>query len=582
MTEPRRKLAAIMAADIVGYSRLMGADEAGTLAALRDFRANTFAPAVDASHGQIIKSMGDGWLVEFDSVVNAVAGAVRIQSALIDHATIKLRVGVHLGDVVHEEEDIFGDGVNIAARLQEICEPGALTISEDVNRQLAGKTETLFVDGGEPRLKNIERAMRIFVWRHDVDEAALATGAAPRPDPFSGRPSIAVLPFENLSSDPEQEYFADGVAEDIITALSKIRWFVVIARNSSFAYKGRTVDIAQVRRDLNVRYVVEGSVRQAGKRVRITAQLVDAHSGSSVWAERFDREMDDIFDLQDEMTETLVAAIEPELSQVERERARRKPADNLDAWDCYQRGMWQLHQYNKEANAEARRLFARAAELDPEFSSAHAGLSIAWYFGIIGGHVEWNEENHDAALAAAQRAIALDQRDFAGHFALGRVLTNLDQFERAIAALEACLEINPSFAQAYHALGFVQQFWGKGEAAIASFDKAMRLSPRDTYFGGFLFGRCLSHLVLRQHEEALVWATKATERPKPSFWAFFGRAVALAQLDRTEEAKTALAVAVEINPELDYEFFATRLKYRNPADLALFTDGIMRAGFSGP
>ena len=333
---------------------------------------------VTAHRGDVVKSMGDGWLVEFASVVDAVNCALQVQDDLAGHEIIKLRIGIHIGDIVHEDEDIYGDGVNIAARLQEIAALGGIALSDTALRFLDGKLAGSFRDAGEKQLKNIAEAVRVFVSGDG--------GTVKEPLALPDKPSIAVLPFDNMSGDPEQECFSDGFTEDIITALSKIRWLFVIARNSSFSYKGSSPDVHQVASELGVRYVLEGSVRKGGERIRITAQLIDAATGNHVWAERFDRDLSDIFALQDEITETLIAAIEPELAKAEQQRAIEKSPENLDVWSWFQRGLWHHYKGTKDDNAKAREQIRKAIELDPEFSRALAALAHVYYWDVLFGY----------------------------------------------------------------------------------------------------------------------------------------------------------------------------------------------------
>ncbi|MEE8143915.1 MAG: adenylate/guanylate cyclase domain-containing protein, partial [Kiloniellales bacterium] len=392
--EVHRRLAAILAADVVGYSRLMGEDDAGTLTAVKALRKELFAPKVVEHHGRIVKLMGDGALVEFPSVVDAVECAVAVQrgaaernSGVPEDKCIALRIGVNLGDIIIEGNDIYGDGVNVAARLQELAAPGGITLSATAHEHAVAKVDVGFQDGGEHELKNIAKPVRIYHWSDDASpqaDIADTDSLLTLPD----KPSIAVLPFDNMSDDPGQEFFADGIAEDVITALSRFRSLFVIARNSSFSYKGAAVDITQVARELGVRYVVEGSVRKAGNRVRITAQLIDATSGNHLWADRFDGSLDDVFDLQDQITEQIVVVVEPEIGARERERARRKPPENLDAWELLQRGLSHFHHINKADHAEAMRLFREAIALDPEFAAAHAYLAFALSTSVLYGYVE--------------------------------------------------------------------------------------------------------------------------------------------------------------------------------------------------
>ena len=365
-----RRLAAILAADVVGYSKLMAEDEAGTLAALQAHRRELFNPETAKHDGRIVKLMGDGVLVEFSSVVGAVECALAIQTALAaGKGQISLRIGINLGDIIIDGEDIYGDGVNVAARLEALANPGGICISGMVHESLGNRIEAEFEDAGEHQVKNIARPIRVWHWQPDA-QTQRAAATAPALD-LPSKPSIAVLPFDNMSGDPEQDYFADGIVEDIITAFSRIKWLFVIARNSSFTYKGKAVDIKQVGRELGVRYVLEGSVRKAGDRIRITGQLIDAATGAHLWADRFDGELANIFDLQDRVTQSVVGTIGPKLEQAEIDRAKRKPTESLDAYDYYLRGMAAFHQLNLDANREALKLFSRAFELDPDYAAAY-------------------------------------------------------------------------------------------------------------------------------------------------------------------------------------------------------------------
>jgi len=420
-----RRLAAIMAVDVVGYSRMVGADETGTLERLKQVWTEVFAPAVESRGGRIFKMMGDGALVEFTSVVGAVECAAEVQEAVArrnqetrDAVPIAFRIGVNLGDIVRDGEDMLGDGVNVAARLEAEAPPGGVLTSDAAHSQIQGKVGITFVDAGEISLKNIDRPLRVWRWQY-----ALPARSDTPPAKIKTRDqlSIAVLPFDNMLPDPADEFFADGLSEDIITGLSRIRWFLVIARNSTFTYKGRAVDVTQVGRELGVRYVLEGSVRKAGNRIRVTAQLIDAESGTHIWAERYDRQTEDIFDLQDEITATIVGAVEPELSEVERKRAATRQPDNLDAWECYQRGLDITWAYDSERMDEGIRLLERATELDPDFASAYGYLAYAYYESVIMG---WS---HDPAgflekgLAAGRAAIRSDARDPVAWFGYARI-----------------------------------------------------------------------------------------------------------------------------------------------------------------
>jgi adenylate cyclase len=385
-----RRLAAILAADVAGYSRLIGANEEGTLGQLKALRAEIIDPKIVEHHGRIVKTTGDGLLVEFASVVDALRCAAEIQNAMAKgnaeiaaEKRIEFRIGINVGDIVIEDGDIFGDGVNVAARLEGLADPGGISVSARVQEDVAGKLDLTFEDLGEQSLKNIARPVRVY----RVSNAAVQSPSpvAPSALPLPDKPSIAVLPFQNMSGDPEQEYFADGMVEEIITALSRIRWLFVIARNSTFTYKGRSVDVKQVGRELRVRYVLEGSVRKVGQRVRIATQLIDATIGNHVWAERYDRPLADIFAVQDEITERVVGAIEPELYAAEHLRSQRKLPESLDAWECVIRALSCITQSSLAGYNEAEALCRRAITVSPNYGQAHSLLSWRCFCGALTG-----------------------------------------------------------------------------------------------------------------------------------------------------------------------------------------------------
>ncbi|HMB77009.1 MAG TPA: adenylate/guanylate cyclase domain-containing protein, partial [Kiloniellaceae bacterium] len=379
-----RRLAAILAADVVGYSRLMEADESGTLARLKAHRKDLIEPTIAAHHGRLVKLMGDGALVEFASAVDAVECAVKVQAGMAARTAdepkgrrIVFRIGINIGDLIVDGEDLYGDGVNIAARLEKLAAPGGVCVSRNVVSQVRGKVGFEFENLGQQKVKNISEPLQVF--RVTTKEPGPTDGGeAVGPPPLPDKPSIAVLPFNNMSNDPDQDYFADGMVEEIITALSRARWLFVIARNSSFTYKGRTVDVKQVGQELGVRFVLEGSVRKAGNRVRITGQLIDAKTGAHLWADHFDGALEDVFELQDQVTASVVGAIAPKMEHAEIERAKRKQTENLDAYDYYLRGLAAVYQWTRDANEEALALFSRAVALDPTFASAY-GMSARCY-----------------------------------------------------------------------------------------------------------------------------------------------------------------------------------------------------------
>src|SRR5579871_2239170 len=423
-----RRLAAVLAADVAGYSRLMGADELGTLAALKATRSEIVDPAIASHSGRIVKTTGDGMLVEFASAVDAVTCAMAVQEKMAvwnrDAAKISFRIGINVGDIIIDGDDIFGDGVNIAARVENECEPGGVYLSGSAFEQVRGKTSFAFDDLGEKSLKNIERPVRLFALRPAAAPAAPTVGSAvaTKPLPLPDKPSIAVLPFQNMSGDQEQEYFADGMVEEIITALSHFRNLFVIARNSSFTYKGRAVDVKQVGRELGVRYILEGSVRKAAGKVRITGQLIDAVSGAHLWAGRFDGSVDDIFELQDQVTSSVVNAIAPKLEQAEIERSKRKPTENLDAYDHFLRGMSVLNLWTRDSNYEATESFCKAIELDPNFASAHGMAAWCYVWRMANGWM--NDRRLDIAEATrlARKAVELGRDDAAALSRAGHVI----------------------------------------------------------------------------------------------------------------------------------------------------------------
>jgi len=580
-----RRLAAILAADVVGYTRLMRADEVGTLQRLTALREGVLEPLIAEHTGRVVKLMGDGLLVEFASLVDAVGCAVAWQTAVDEHEAERpednrffFRIGINLGDVIVEGEDIHGDGVNIAARLEGLAEPGGICLSGDAYRQVRGKVEADFEDLGEREVKNLVEPLRVY--RIAIKGPSPApTATVTRPLPLPDKPSIAVLPFTNMSGDPEQEYVADGITEDLITALSKVRWLFVIARNSTFTYKGQAVEVTQVARELGVRYVIEGSVRKAGNRVRISAQLIDAMTGRHVWAERYDRDLADIFELQDEMTQTIVAAVEPELGAAERERALSKPPENLDAWETYQRGLWHLWNFTKDDNAKAPHLLRRAHELDPGFATAYAHEADSRYISVIMGWAEDPDQTLAAGMTAAKKALALDDKDAVAYFAAGRVHMMLGEHDASIGALETSLTLNPNFAQAYHGLGFALTLAGRIEDALDSLAKAERLSPRDPLLWAFTVVHALACILSHDYETAVHWARRAMQIPRATgYWPHAVLAAPLAQLGRIEQARAAVKAALEQKPDLSLSYLKKTLPTKHPGGLDPYLDGLRKAG----
>jgi TolB-like protein/Flp pilus assembly protein TadD len=546
-----RRLAAILAADVAGYSRLIGADEGGTLQALKAIRAELIDPNIAAHNGRLVKTTGDGLLVEFGSVVDALNCASEVQASVTErNATvpadkrIEFRIGINVGDIVVEDGDIFGDGVNVAARLEGLAEPGGICVSSRVQEDAVGKLELSFEDMGEQALKNIARPVRAYrVATGPVPSAAPERPALPLPD----KPSIAVLPFANMSGDPEQEYFADGMVEDITTALSKLRWFFVIARNSAFVYKGRAVDVKQVGRELGVRYVLEGSVRRGGSRLRITAQLVDAVTGNHVWAERYDRDLADIFAVQDEITEHVVAAIEPELYAAEYLRSQRKPPQSLDAWECITRALAYVGQSTRAGGEEAEALCRRAIAIAPDYGQAHSLL--AWVILRRTG-VSQVAAVLPEATAEARTALHLDERDPWAHIVQGVVLFRMRRHEEAERSYRRALECNPNSALAHAALGYALAAQGKYEEAIGSAERALRLSP-----GNSLAEAQAAHVIVFARfgtSEYAVSETAAREmlqRYSEYLPAHYVLISASAMQRKLDAAATALADVLRLQPD---------------------------------
>jgi adenylate cyclase len=580
----QRRLAAILAADVAGYSRLIGEDEEGTIARLLALRRELIDPAIAAHRGRIVKTTGDGILIEFPSVVDAVRCAVEVQQQMTakdanqsQDKRIAFRVGIHLGDVVVEGDDLLGDGVNVAARLESVAEPGGVYISEDAYRQIRDRVPSKFIDTGEQQFKNIAHPMRVYRLADDLSIAPPGTGVAL---PLPAKPSIAVLPFTNLSGDPEQEYFADGMVEDIISGLSRIGWLFVIARNSSFTYKGKAVDVKQVGRELGVRYVLEGSVRKGGSRVRITGQLIDATTGGHVWADHFDGALEDVFDLQDRVTASVVGAIEPRLQRAEIERAGRKPTESLDAYDYFLRGMASLHLLTRDSLLEARRLYQRATELDPNDASPYGMAARCIHQGRVNGWLADPDREVADGVTLARRAAALGKDDPTALWSSGHSLASLaGELETGAAHVERALALNPNLAAAWSASGWVRILLGDPADAIERYARAMRLSPLDPLAYMTYHGMGTAHLFAGRYDEAASCAQKAGhEQPN---WAPALRlaAQAYALSDRIVEAREAMARMRELHPALRLSNLArVAPPYRRPEDLARWTEGLRKAG----
>src|SRR5579871_2639219 len=575
-----RKLAAILAADVVGYSRMMGEDEAGTARLVRERREDA-APLLAAHGGRLFKTMGDGMLIEFPSIVAAVECALAMQKQMAERnmATpgangIVYRIGVHLGDVLVDGDDVLGDGVNIAARLESVAEPGGVSISGSAYDHVRGRVGVEFVDLGEKTLKNIARPLRVFAARvgpPNVGRTAAAPSSAPSP-----AASIAVLPFANMSGDQEQEYFADGISEDIITALSKLPQLFVIARNSSFTFKGKHVDLREVGKALGVRHVLEGSVRKAGGRVRITAQLIDATTGGHLWAERFDRELTDIFAVQDDVTSHIVSALALNLSGGDRRNIVAERTESQESYDLFLRGRELWWAFTPEANREADRLLRRATALDPNFAPAFAFLAAALANAYANGWAEAPTEALAEAEEAARQAVNLDERYPYALWSLAMSLSWRRRNDEAIAAAEKAIAFNPSFSDGHSMVGVLLHFASRSAEAIGFFDRAMALDPH--FNSIILYFRAQAAYQLEQYAEAASLLRRRILRNPETDTSRMLLAASQGQMGLIEEAHAAWRELLRINPAYSVEQRRSVLPYKNPADFERIVEGLRKAG----
>ena len=579
MSEERveRRLAAILAADVAGYSRLMGTDEAGTLSRLRAHRRELIDPNIAEHKGRIVKTTGDGMLVEFPSVVEAVSCAAEVQRGMAKRNAdipfeqrIEFRIGIHQGDIIVEDGDIFGDGVNLAARLEGLAEPGGICVSARVRSDATGKVDVAFDDLGDQQVKNIARPVHVFSIR-------LGSGAvsAPAPPPLAlpGKPSIAVLPFQNMSGDAEQEYFADGMVEEIITALSRIRWLFVIARNSTFTYKGQAVDVKRVGRELGVRYVLEGSVRKGGNRVRITAQLIEAETGAHLWADRFDGSLADVFDLQDQVATGVAGVIEPTLQAAEIRRSSERPKSDLTAYDLYLRALSAITSGEKKGYIEALDLLGRAIERDSHYGPSLASAALCHTALYVSGWTHDPDASRREGVELAHQALHYGGDD-AG--TLGRaayVLGHLgEDIDAAIALIDQSLQINPSFAYGWQRSGWLRLWAGQPDLAIDHFETALRLNPRDPA-PATLMGIGVGHFFARRLEDARAMLLRSLQL-QPG-WVPTSRflAACYAHLGRLDEAREIIeqlrALTSVVVPNADH--------WRDPGQRELYLSGLRLA-----
>jgi TolB-like protein/class 3 adenylate cyclase len=614
-----RRLAAILAADVAGYSRLMGEDEEGTLAALRAVRREPVDPKIAEHRGRLVKTTGDGLLAEFASVVDAVRCAVEVQREMAErnvgvpvHRRIEFRMGINVGDIIIEDGDIFGDGVNIAARLEAQAEPGGICLSAAAYEQVRDRLDLAFDDLGEQQVKNITRPVRVY--RIPI------TLTLPTPEPVLGprsartrgarapslsriareggprrvsdavgegkpalalpdKPSLAVLPFQNLTGDAEQEYFVDGMVEEITTAIARLPWLFVIARNSAFTYKGRAVDVKQVAQELGVRYVLEGSVRKAGNRVRITGQLIDTTTGAHIWADRFDGALDDIFELQDQVASSVAGAIEPKLRLSEIERASRKPTANLTAYDLYLRALAQVHRYTEEGFAEAVVLARRALAIDPFYAPAAALAGFCRGLQRVQGWGALSAADVAEACRLARQAIEAERDDAETIWQAAYTLFLLaGEAAMAAAALDRALALNPNAAHAWMMRGNIHATRNEPEAAIDATERARRLSPFDPYSFLYAFNIAVAHLAAQRFELAIESADRAVHDQPRFVSPMRVKVAALAHLGLLDEARAELSRVLAIDPNLTIAGYRAYAQFQAPELLELYVTGLRLAG----
>lgn len=687
-----RKLTTIAAMDAVGYSRLMELDEAGTLRRLKQIRSEVIDPAVERNSGRTVKLMGDGALMEFSTVVGALQCAVDIQRALAATGgradSLQIRIGLHLGDVILDGDDIYGDGVNVAARLESIAPPGGIVLSKQVYDHIGSNVPVRLVALGEQAVKNISRPIEAYrvdlsapsdVIRFDdfeldtarfelrkagerlpvepqvfnlllllarnhgrtvtkeeifagiwgeriVSDAALSSqikaarrvlgddGISQRmiatvhgrgfrfarpvenaqltptepnaeqtpaetPTTVARRPSVAVLPFVNQNRDPDEDYFADGISEDIITALAKHRWLTVVARNPAFAFRNSNESIRAIGQKLEADYIVTGTVRKAGARFRITVQVVEAATEHSVWSERFDRNMTDVFELQDEVSDLVAARIEAELGLAEQRKAMKRPRKNLGAWDLYQLGAAEFYKFTQESNRKAQELLRESIKLDPEFAGAHSRLAYAIILSMVYFDASPDPAVMDEALAVAKRAIELDDQEANSYFTLGRVHLARREYDLAIEALQCAVELNPSLAVSYCGLGDSFAYEGRLDEAIEQFEIAIKLSPHDPFRWAFYSYRSLAHLFRGEYDQAALWARNAVRIPNAQYWAWAHLVAALGHLGDLAQASSVLRELLEKKPGFTVEFAKEHLFYLKRSDqLDAYLQGLRKAG----
>jgi len=583
---PRRRLAAIVAADVASYSRLIGLDEEGTLDALRRIRRDIVNPLLSEHGGRVANTAGDSLLLEFSSAVDAVRCALAMQRATAEHNAdvpderrLMFRIGINVGDVVSEGDDLLGDGVNVAARLEALADSGGVMLSDDAYRQVRDRLDVIWDDTGEHELKNISRPVRAWRWSPQQSKAQPPKPAAPGPRPaVSDKPSIVVLPFDNMSRDPEQDYFSDGITEDIITDLSKASGLFVIARNSAFVYKGKAVSVPDVCRELGVKFALEGSIRKAGNRVRITAQLIEGSSGGHLWAERYDRDLTDIFEVQDDVTQQIVGALKVTLSDAEKSLILDSGTKNVDAHDLFLRGRQLIfgHKRDREMFSRATDCFRRAIEIDRNYAAPYAGLGMAYVLDHQNHWSDTPETALDQADDFVREAIAKDDMDPYAHYVAAMVATWKKDYERWAHEADRALALNPNYAPALNIRGIVYIYTGEPAKAIPYIERAMRLDP--AFQHQFMHFLATAHFVAGDYRTAeTVFRDRISINPTTDLSRAF-LASALGHLGKLEEAREVWRELMEINPKYSPAAHVGRLPFRDPADAEKFIEGLSQAG----
>jgi adenylate cyclase len=582
----QRRLAAILSADVVGYSRLMERDEAGTLTRLKTLRRELIDPQIAVHSGRMVKLMGDGALVEFASAVDAVTCAIEIQKRVLESNAavpnedrIEFRIGINVGDVIVDVDDIYGDGVNVAARIQALADPGGIYISRSAADQVRDKVPITIETRGEQSVKNIARPIEVFCIVTDGRASIAVTNTSP-PKILapSDKPSIAVLAFNNMSGDAEQEYFSDGISEDIITDLSKLPGLHVIARNSSFVYKKQAVSLPDVARDLGVRYVLEGSVRKAGNRIRVTAQLIDSTTGGHIWAERYDRDLTDIFAVQDELTREIIAALRVKLTPEQADRLVRKGVIEPEMYNLFLRAREQMLLHTKAGNKETRKLLGGVIEKYPEFAAAHACIAFTYGNDFANGWAEHPEQAIALGIEIAERAVAMDDNEAQAHCALAVILLWNRQHERALAETERSLALSPNFSHAHMAKAHTLAYMGDGQRAVETLDAYRRLDPH--YPAIALYFLAEAQTLLGRYEDAIASLRERLARDPNSETANALLASCYGHLGRYDEARAAWSEVMRLAPDFSIERRRRVLPFKDPALFEARIEGLRKAGIS--